>query len=310
MSSPARHFLLVALTACAVAVSASANDSAVEVTPVGLQFKEVRDIVIEREDLHISKQQIDVTYTFRNTGTKDLTTDVAFPVPPYEFTVDPPGGIPSFDDFTVEANQVPVLYRKDVRALARGKDVTDLLTAKKVSIADFEGLPDAEERFTAKVGADLDTFREMGIVGVDGWPDWQVSITYHWTQTFPVGRTVTIRHRYTPYLGFRAFTSEEDDDLLVRACLDRDTEAWLDRTFPPGGGVVGNAVWLGYILTTANNWQRPIGEFHLIIDKASDEQLSVCIDKSLKKTGPTRAEAHLTNYQPTQDLQVYFLGKM
>ncbi|GFE57624.1 DUF4424 family protein [Geobacter sp. AOG1] len=289
---------------------ANANDSAVEVTPTGLQFKEVRDIVIEREDLRIGKQRVDVTYVFRNTGTQDLTTEVAFPIPPYEFRIAPPGGIPSFDDFTVEVNGTPVLYRKDIRAQARGKDVTDLLTARKISIKDFDGLPDTEEQFTAKIGADMEKFRETGVIGGDGWPDWQVAITCHWTQTFPAGTRVTIHHRYTPYTGFRAFRNEDEDDIPVRACLDQDAETWLNRTIPPGKEVFGSAIWLGYILTTANNWRRPIGEFHLTIDKAPEELVSACFDRPLKTTGPTRAEIHLRNYQPTQDLQVFFLGKM
>lgn len=292
------------------APSADANDSAVEVTPTGLQFKEVRDIVMEREDLRIGKQRVDVTYVFRNTGTKELTTEVAFPIPPYEFRIDPPGGFPSFDDFSVEVNGTPVLYRKDIRALVRGQDVTGLLTARKISVKDFDGLPDTEELFTAKIGADMEKFRERGIVGGDGWPDWQVAITCHWTQTFPAGASVTIHHRYTPYVGFRAFRNEEEDDIPVLACLDREAEAWLDRTFPPGQDVFGSAVWLGYILTTANNWQRPIGEFNLTIDKAPEELVSACFDRPLKITSPGRAEIHLRNYQPTQDLQVFFLGKM
>jgi hypothetical protein len=63
-----------------------------------------------------------------------------------------------------------------------------------------------------------------------------------------------------------------------------------------------------YILKTANNWNGPIGRFHLTLDKLKPENvLSLCWDGELKKTGPTTFESTLTNFAPTRDIHMLVL---
>jgi hypothetical protein len=63
-----------------------------------------------------------------------------------------------------------------------------------------------------------------------------------------------------------------------------------------------------YILKTANNWNGPIGRFHLTLDKLKPETaLSLCWDGELKKTGPTTFEAVRTNFAPARDIHLLVL---
>ena len=58
-----------------------------------------------------------------------------------------------------------------------------------------------------------------------------------------------------------------------------------------------------YILSTAGNWQGPIGKFHLTLDKLKpDNILSLCWDGELKKTGPTTFEFAADNFAPKRDI--------
>ncbi|MEW6741046.1 MAG: DUF4424 family protein [Nitrospirota bacterium] len=69
-----------------------------------------------------------------------------------------------------------------------------------------------------------------------------------------------------------------------------------------------NFYFISYILTTANNWKKPIKDFHLILEKPKDSIMSLCFDYKLTKTGPTRFESHIENFVPKKDLKIYFIS--
>ena len=74
------RFLLVC-GALLAAAPALANDTSAVLTTGGLEFITNQDIVMESEELFISKEEIRVVYQFRNTGTVDQNILVAFPMP-------------------------------------------------------------------------------------------------------------------------------------------------------------------------------------------------------------------------------------
>ena len=103
---------------------------------------------------------------------------------------------------------------------------------------------------------------------------------------------------------------------------------------------------LAYIVQTARNWKGPIKNFHLTIqggygeaqdtvaknvgrtdvlqeettggtgkrlgsstisDREKKQSISLCTALPLKKTGPLRFEAHVSDYVPTEDLRILFI---
>jgi hypothetical protein len=62
---------------------ALADDSAASIAAGGLIPRRETRIVMAREVLQISLKKIVVDYDFRNDTAEDVTTEVAFPVPPY-----------------------------------------------------------------------------------------------------------------------------------------------------------------------------------------------------------------------------------
>lgn len=136
-------FTIIVVLLCVASFinSSFANDTVVEITPKGLQLKIEENISIEREDLYISLEKIEAFYIFKNHSDKDVTVEVAFPVPPYRalsvknqnyshYPVD-------FSDFIVEVDGKKTDYKKDVKALVDGKDYTDILNNLNVSIENF-----------------------------------------------------------------------------------------------------------------------------------------------------------------------------
>ena len=62
--------------------------------------------------------------------------------------------------------------------------------------------------------------------------------------------------------------------------------------------------WLGYVLSSGAYWKGPIGDFRLVVDKGSTDNLvSFCMD-GVKKISPTRFEVRKANFEPQRDLKI------
>ena len=298
-----------------------ANDSATEVTPTGLHFKREDHVSIEREELCISLEKVEVSYEFKNGSNKDIVTEMAFPIPDYEYSFSEL--TPSFDDFAVEVNGKAIPYNTEARALLKEKNYTKTLEKMNISISDFGQFDPTEENsfFAQLTEKNQRELVSLGLVREDGWPLWTVSKKFYWSQTFPANSSVIIKHHYTPYIGFRPFglkSLKSDNDMQLQAvekdrhflerdaCVDKDTMTTLEKyDRPREEGLVWGA-WVSYILTTANNWKQPIKSFHLIIEKNEHDLMSLCFAHTLAKTGPNRYEVEVKNFVPTSNLKVYF----
>jgi hypothetical protein len=63
---------------------------------------------------------------------------------------------------------------------------------------------------------------------------------------------------------------------------------------------------VSYILTTANTWKTPIGEFELVVERPEGHAVSFCWDGKVEKVGPTTFSARATDFVPSRELSVYF----
>jgi len=301
-----------------------ANDTIAEITPQGLRFKTENNISVEREDLYISLKKVEVSYIFKNHANRDITAEVAFPVPPYFFG-NLENGIYShnplnFPDFTVEVNNKQLTCKKDIRAVVDGKDHTALLQRMNISVEDFGKYdnPDKENDISGLSKENKKALADAGIISDDQYPLWTVEMKYHWTQTFPANSTVNVKHSYAPYFGEERFSFYQNQEaggispnIAEEMCLDRKTRKALEKKMIAKAEETKYVelyyAWVPYILTTANNWKKPIKDFHLTIERPEDAIVSLCFDHKLVKTGPTRFEAHIKDFIPEKDLKVYFI---
>jgi hypothetical protein len=87
--TPMKSNMLVCATLFAVSglstpAAAFADDSAASIAAGGLVARRETRIVMAKEVLEISPTKVIVEYDFRNDTDEDVTTEVAFPIPPYE----------------------------------------------------------------------------------------------------------------------------------------------------------------------------------------------------------------------------------
>ncbi len=301
-------FLMGQLALSSIMRVAFADDAPVEIAAGGLEFKKVAQVTMDHEDLTISKHQVQVSYLFTNHSDKDLTTEVAFPIPPYEWTVTISSTQqPAFLDFQAESNGEKIKPQIDVHAIYGGHDVTSLLKKLNIPLLNIDKAYEVIQKFNREDRQELITLKLVQSQGRELWPNWVMHVNFHWTQTFPAQQPIRITHVYTPHTGGRlecpSFYKEITD-----ACLGADDQpriAKMITTLSPNKCAYLTKV--KFILKTANNWGGPIKEFRLKIKKRPDEFVGMCGWRFLQKT-VTDWDAELYDFAPSDDLIVYFVS--
>jgi hypothetical protein len=213
----------------------AANDADASVALGGVQLMREPRISMESERLTISLSKITVEYEFLNESDQDITTEVAFPIPPYEYT-ERAGGIRAFDDFRLWVDGQELKYETEAKAflvktddqgnkIGKEKDVSAILRSNNIDISTLghyfsnskystdnktnsDKVPDFE-RLSPALKKDVIA---QGLVAGDAYssvPLWQVRKTYYWKQTFPAHKILHVRHEYTPGFGFQGMQSSE-----------------------------------------------------------------------------------------------------
>lgn len=323
-----RYIFSVAALAL-LAAPAAANDSAAAMGAGGIVLTQNVPVRMAAEDLYVSPTKVRVRYEFVNASGRDVETMVAFPLPdldtdlfnvPHAVLADDPV---NFVGFTVTVNGKKVSFAVEQRAFYKGRDVTTQLASAGLrspnvlsDASALERLPSLGRRQLLSSGL-LKTGGESGFM-----PQWTVRTKFYWRQTFPAGKTTVIEHSYRPARGGSFFdiawslkdsSYDPSADLAKRRggefCYDAGTLSRIGRMMranrDAGNGPSLEMATTDYILRTANNWQGPIGRFHLTLDKlAPDNVISLCWDGDLKKTGPTTFEFNATNFAPRQDIHM------
>ncbi len=304
--------------------AALANDSSAKLEAGGLRLVEEADIIMESEDLYISRKEVRVNYIFRNISKSDKRIIVAFPLPKVNVgeMIEGDVGLQSQDpvnfvDFRVMANGKPVRTRQDVRAWLGKRDITALLSRYKIPLGPFD--QDYFERMGAMTQTAFEALKKAGALDPDSVrgdfirPLWTYQVGYYWEQNFPAGKPVKLTQSYKPVIGQSMDMADtlwnkdgQSDSLRKDYCMDKPFLKGLERLMDSSASGVVNTYELGYILTTANNWRGPIGHFRLTIDKGSPRALvSLCIS-GIRKTGPTTFLVERRNYKPQSDLKIFF----
>ena len=342
MSRIAR-FCAAAAMAAVLAAPAFANDGFGGLSATGLQFDQTGVVQMLKEDLYISLEKIKVAYVFRHIGDEDLTGEIIFPLPPISLaaTFESEFAIPedqmdkdNLVGFTAKVDGKPVKVKVDRIAVIEpdydenrpqsasydtpGKDIT--ATLKKYGIPTtlrWETASAALKKLPQKAKDDLAAQKIASFEdGGDAYPMWSIIERYHWTQTFAAGKDVKIEHSYDGAFPGGIFIwkkkiepGDYQAELVKKYCVDDGTGKAIYKALREQGegadkSAVGMAYYIDYVLTTANTWAGPIGEFKLTLDKGNAKNvISLCID-GIKKTGPTTFVSEKKNFTPKDDLSI------
>lgn len=315
--------------------SALANDSIAELGAGGIVLSRTDVVAMEKEDLYVSMERIEVDYVFRNQSDEDVNAVVAFPMPDIEGS---PWSMPAIPDdtgdnflgFEVKVDGKPVAPRLQHRAVAMGVDVTEDIEAAGVPLFPFgDAVTDALAKLDDETAAD---WRDRGIIVIDEYdageglqrvrtPVWKLRSTYWWRTVFPAGKPVSVWHRYRPGVGGTAgltffyegkFQGETYTEYKSRYCMDEGFERGILKVaressdgWPP---LMENRI--AYILKTGGNWAGGmIGKFTLTVDKGDAKNLVSFCGEGVKKIGPTTFQMTKDEFWPERDLDILILTR-
>lgn len=137
-----------------------------------------------------------------------------------------------------------------------------------------------------------------------------VKVTHHWMQVFPAGKTLSVKHEYTPATGGEAqmyFRGEDRAAKIAKYCIEPSFASWIDKINQYENGSVASPRFVDYILTTGASWKGPIGKFRLTLQKEKPEDKLTFCGTGVKKTGPRTFVLEKTDFVPEQDLHVMFV---
>ena len=329
-----------------------ANDGFGGLSATGLTFDQTEAVAMEEERLFIGIDTVAVDYVFRNTTDTDVTGEVIFPLPPiavwsgYESMMNLPEDLtrPDVVGFTAMVDGQPVAVTIDRIAVLEagydeadppskqydnpGREVTaelerlgipltlDYMTVREVLLS----FPEQKRSELAALGlAEYYAGDPAQNVPPDVWGAWSIVTRYHWTQTFPAGKAVTVSHSYTnrPPGGLFYWTDPPEDYqtyLVGQYCIDTGTSKAMARALQnPQGDEFGNygTAWnIAYVLRTANSWAGPIGKFTLTLDKGDPMNVISLCAEGVQKTGPTTFVIEKADYAPDRDLEVLIVQPM
>ena len=195
--------------------AAWANDSTAAMGAGGIVLTESADIRMASEDLFVSKNLIRVRYQFVNEGQAPITTRVAFPLPEADMheLSDIDVGWPTEKgdnvvNFRVIVDGRPVTPQLERKAFLKGQDVTAQLTRLGVPISPRPvDVSAAVQKLSPAAKGELVRLKLANITPDWVEPFWVVKNTYHWVQTFPVGRPLAVEHTYEPIAGGSFFSA-------------------------------------------------------------------------------------------------------
>jgi hypothetical protein len=317
------------------------NDAVASIAAGGIQLRSEPYISMEKERLTIGLKKVEVEYEFLNESEKDITTEVAFPIPRYQCDGSVQDEDPHFRDFHVWVEGAALQYQTSLRAIVNGEDKTKFLTDAKISPATIE--IDIDQCYDPEKNTEIAHLTppirkkliQAGLIDEDGAARWTVEKIYHWPMTFPARKIVHVRHEYSPALGqsqipvgyFKPIEAnllgkgdsagldghpteivEQYAQLFRNACEDVSLVQNLE-TRPQSTATFH---WVDYILTTANTWKTPIKDFTLVVDATNPwDQTPItanfCWDGPITKLDPTHLSVTKKDFRPTKELAVYFL---
>jgi len=304
-------------------IRAFANDTAAELATGGLVFTKSNDIEMQSEDLFISMNEVRVQYHFYNRSNRDITTQIAFPMPDIPYGVDdfnfviPTNDVQNILGFKTIVNNRPVAALVERKAFLDGIDKTEDLRKLGVPIAPnltekYDYLSQETWNQLVRLRLIQDSPKTDGILQ----PRWTLKTTYYWEQTFPAHQDVIIDHHYLPSVGGVVPMSASDllkDPSNLQVDQSKGLNRFcIDQTFLNAMSGPTNKVWeqhfLEYILVTGANWSGPINNFRLVVDKASPDNLVSFCGQRVRKISATQFEVRLSQFVPTSNLSILILS--
>jgi len=297
--------IIAVLSLTTIPLSAHANDSTATIELGGIVLTKQSEIEMEVEDLTVSPGFVHVEYIFKNHSDTDIDSIVAFPLPRVDM------GESYFHDLAwpnpKSGNLVGFHAKSDGKDVQLTQETHAWVGDQEVSASLLDlGVPigtGASWLYSSDLAPQL---KAAGLVVQSSGEDianWMEQTTFYWRQHFPKESPTYIEHVYNPAAGAQHISSGTN---FSEYCFDKIT---IDRISDElrRNGYDAELLEVKYILTTANNWRGPIGDFRLTVKSPRPEILVGSCMPGLQAIDANTLEMHVRDFSPSQELTAYFI---
>lgn len=330
-------------------------DDTVEAAVTGnIVFEKTPELVMQDETLTISqsagnsledeKVSIEVDFHFKNISNHDITRKMAFVLPPVQCRMEVNSLWRGLDtdekdephnqglkDFLTTVNGQSQSFTTRSEAILHQHIITDLLNQLHIPLNPCNIRSTAEGKPDPRYSEDLKKYHLLTQTNEAAWSQ---HIYFEWLQTFPAGKTIQVKHRYTPVIGESVLSPRSIEDLnalFPKVTPDKhpiwnQTPSTLSQSHPrimenKKDQVMNESQtrfcvmpkWVQYHLKTGANWNGGIGTFKLIIRNAANTPFAV--NQFYKNDSPIAIAKEakmmsftITHFIPTENLFVLFLS--
>lgn len=317
LSCQALPSLLAAAYLAASGCAASAFGPTVELPGGGLVFPAQDRVQVEREQLTIGLDRIEITYNLRLVDERSISVAVAFPLPVIDMAAlaGSQVAIPAYDPtnptnyvgFWTMIDGQPAEPDVDVRALATSHiDVTQRLVELGLPLYPLAAdLPARLAELPSATRADLADASVISTSDGKSSPLWAVRTVFHWRLRVEAAKSVTLQHSYQPIAGSAAWTPEFAATARSKYCISAEAAASLDRRAAKGRPPT--VYWVHYH-PASNSWIKGASEtFRLIIDKRHADGIAATCFPGLQSATSSTLEWATTDRADDTDIDVLFV---
>jgi len=165
----------------------------------GIQFLKYPALAIQRQDVHISLEQVNVNYIFINNSALDLIETMVFTVPNAGYDQQYNPDEEQLQRYTLVANGRNIDYKTMVKPISfTGEDLTTFLSSLGISANPTAAMAQINGEYNSFAVAKR-ALTQRGLIDQNtNTAKWLTKTYYYWQQKFPPAEEVQIQQTYKP----------------------------------------------------------------------------------------------------------------
>lgn len=308
----------------------------------GIQSMRSPYLHLANQDIHLSVDQVKVTYTYFNTAPNEITETLVFTLPIKNEE--------NSRQFAIAVNQTPIAYQILQHAISpSGHDITKDIKALGLPLNPIAAIHSIDA--SPNRDSIISRLRSLNLIDKhEDIPNWTVQTYYFWQQTFPANSKVVIEQTYKPNIQSKSvklnsFTSllklpvkivKRMVNIAIHWSLEDETaltnlQEQFEKYWPniqnycptkhdyfalvqaykqhPSKKPMIELKELHFAYGTNELWANPINNFTMTIDAPKNMYPILCWNDNLKRANSNSLQFSAQNYIPLQNIAVLFIEK-
>lgn len=303
-------------------LSLAASNAPAQFYTGSLHFMRAPELVIERQDVTLAPNQVNVAYVLHNISNHEITETLVLPIPA-----------------NITINDQAVVYKISQRAISNnGQDISNLLKNLGIPFDPVTAMHSIDN--SANRDSILQKLISFKLLDPkDETPEWISKSYYYWQQSFPANAYVTIKQNYKPIITQKTAKVNSNliympynlvkklvnvainwslDEQMTSNNLQANLQCSNIKQFHTTIGAQDTITVkkdvlqfneLNYDCSQESIWSTPIEHFSLKIISPENMHSMLCWNGDFKLHGKNTLVFEADNYVPLHNINVLYVEK-